>query len=173
MSVRLYRPPMLSPALKRELSRAIAGPLVLPGSGNGDAAMILHPELIWQPEVASIAEDLRAGMSAPVSREIVKQWLTTLAMFVVKAPTDPASAEMQCAAVWRLCGQFPAAVWTDESLDAYCDTEKYWPAPAVLRQFLNGRVELIERQIDGFDRIAKASMGDQDKCAPRPTISTA
>jgi hypothetical protein len=143
MSVRLYRPPMLSPALKREPSRAIAGPLVLPGSGNGDAAMILHPELIWQPDWHPSPR-----ISVPECRRqyrIVKQWLTTLAMFVVKAPADPASAEMQCAAVWRLCGQFPAAVWTDESLDAYCDTEKYWPAPAVelCLQRLGGRPRIV------------------------------
>jgi hypothetical protein len=155
MSVRPYHAPALAPELRHELDRALAGPVVLPGSGNGDAAMILHRVLTWHPDAKAAAEHLRDGM-APAPREAVEHWLATLAMVVANAPTEAAAVEMQCAAIWRLCGQLPGAVWSDESLDAYCDSDVYWPAPAALRQFMRARAELIERQIVGLEAIANA-----------------
>jgi hypothetical protein len=155
-SVHLYRPPVLSHALTRELDRALAGATVLPGAGPDDGPMIVWPVLEWQPDAADAAEHLRAGMECPASREVVEVWLARLALMVANAPTDQVAAELQCGAVWELCSDLPVAVWSGESIKAYCDVEKYWPCPAELRQFLRSRAELIERQIAGFDRVAKA-----------------
>jgi hypothetical protein len=177
VSVRPYRPPVLSPELKRELDRALAGPLILPGAGEGDARMIVHPDLTWQPDADAAAEQLRAGMSSRAPRETIEQWLATLAMMVANAPTDPVAIEQQCAVMWRACGQLPAAVWCDESIDAWLDaveddpSKKFWPKPIELRHFLSARVSLIERQITDLDRIAKAPRqrsGPAREAPPRP-----
>lgn len=156
VSTRLFSMPAISPELSRELDRVMAGPIVLTGDDRDNDRMILHRMADWQPGADEAAEQLRAGLDYPAPPEVIEEWLATLSVMVANAPTEPDALDQRCAAVWRLCGQLPAAVWSDESVDAYCDQSSFWPVPADLRQFLQARVTVLRKRLAGFEKIAKA-----------------
>lgn len=148
-STTLFVAPALSGELRRELDRIAAGPIDL------DGWRMCH-EPVFHPDADAAADHLRSGMG-PASRAAMALWLAMLADMVANAPTDPASVESACNNAWLLCQSLPAAVWSLESLIAYCDHCSFWPRPADLRQFMATRAKHIEGQIAGLDAIAKAS----------------
>jgi hypothetical protein len=141
MSIAPLEPPTIGLELRRELDYVLEQPLDYVPT--------------WQAGAEAIADRLRIGL-APATRAMADQWLAMLAGVVANAPTEPTKIDAQCGAVWFLCREFPAGVWSEASLIAYCDRSPFWPAPADMRQFMRERAELLAREIAGLDRIAKA-----------------
>lgn len=107
--------------------------------------------------VAEAKQAIAAGLK-PAPAALMVAWLNDLAMRVVNAPDQAALAGNASRVLCETCEDFPAGVWTRETLKAWVkqgEKGKYWPAPAELYAHLLPYAERLRRNVEGCRKIVR------------------
>lgn len=129
-------------------------------SAVADAVNRGVPMTVRDLTLERVAEAQRVAASAltPASKPLVAAWLNDLAMRVVNAPDQAALAGQAARVLFEVCEDFPAAVWSRETLKAWVTQGpqgKFWPAPAELYAHLLPYAERLRRNVEGCRKIVR------------------
>lgn len=152
-------------------------PSFVPASGRLGATISAarHGSSIWplapqtEQEAWSHLHALQP-LLAPAAETQMLAWLRKLAPAVVNAPTDPREIQAKAAAIWDLCGDFPCAVWCDETRRSWLRTQpqgKFWPAAGELFTHLEAFAAALSNDRAGCEKILAAGSARQED-APAP-----
>lgn len=107
--------------------------------------------------IAEAKAVVSAGLS-PAPEALMVAWLTDLAMRVANAPDRAALAGNASRVLCETCADFPAGVWTRETLSAWVkqgEKGKFWPYPADLYAHLLPYAERLRRNVEGCRKIVR------------------
>lgn len=126
-------------------------------------------DLEYHPAAAHIAARMRAAI-APTTHAHVRKWMTDLTAGPV-LPKDGPDLDTRIGATCVACSDFPAAVWSAESLKRGFQTfARFYPAAGEIYQFLKPDADRIMDVIVGLEAIAKAPVGLRAVPAKEPYV---
>lgn len=143
--------PQLPPGLAAKVE-AVA-PRRFPGAGSDDPGFRLPPHVEHDPTAASYLAQFER-VCRPSEPTAIRVWCTRLARAVRNTPSEHDFA-FRSAAIAEVCVDFPAAVWTSETLTEAMRTFEWWPSAKDAYNFLKPRADELIRTRDALRRMAE------------------
>jgi hypothetical protein len=125
-------------------------------------------DLVHHPDAARLAAELRRNI-LPTTFAIVRKWLNDLTAGP-QLPKDGNTLDVRAGAVFAACSEFPASVWSADTLARAFRTFKWFPSPAEVYDLLKPEANKIADVIAGLEAVASAPPAEIARPAAEPYV---